>query len=40
MDSRWEAGDDAHQSRYTGWWKGSGGGGGDGNDGGGSGVFF
>ena len=24
MDSRWEAGDDTHQSRYSGWWKGSG----------------
>ena len=38
--TRWEAGADAHWSRYSGWWSGSGGDGGDGNGGGGSGVFF
>ena len=27
--SRWEAGVDAYERRYSGWWSGSGGGGGD-----------
>ena len=40
VKSRWEAGFDAHESRYFGWWTGSGGGRSDGSSGGWGGVFF
>ena len=40
MKSRWEVGVDAHESRYFGWWVGSGASGGDGSGGNRSDIFF